>query len=156
MPKNDFRGVFEGMYFQMPNRLFGSGLGAKLGTSAGWIYAALCDHANRKRSATFSVSDRALASDTGIAPRTIVEARKRLQEFGLVECLTLPGRSPVYTLKRPSLEWMPMKERPRSERKKRGKSAAKFAHPKEPEPEELPHFLRGTHAKFASPYKCSN
>ena len=153
--KVPFRGVFPGAYFQMPNRLFGSGLAAKLKGSAGWTYTALCDHANRNSKGTFKVSDMALASDTGLSPRSILEARKKLLNFGLIECSVLPGRSAVYTLKNPPLEWSPVKNRPRSKCKPRGKSAPKPTREKEGDLYDLPQILHGTCANFARPYKCS-
>jgi hypothetical protein len=153
--KDGFQGVFPGAFFQMHNRLFGSGMAAKLRCSAGRLYTALCSMANQKSAGTFSVSDQTLANDTGMGRRTIVEARKKLLKFELIESSISPGQSTVYTLKNPSLEWMPVKERPRLQCKERGKSAANLAHPEELEPIELPHFLRGSDANFARPYKGS-
>ena len=154
-PKGKFVGVFSGAYFQMPNRLFPSGLAAKLGSSAGWLYAALCSVANQRSAGTFSISDKALSSDTGMGKSTIAEARKKLRSFGLIEFSTLPGRSPVYTLKPPQLEWVPLKDRPRSNCKPRGKSIAKLAIKEIDEWDGLPQILRATPLNFAKPYKFS-
>jgi hypothetical protein len=139
----------------MHNELFGSGLAAKLRSSAGWTYTALCNHANRKQSATFNVADSTLASDTGLAPRTIIEARKKLLAFGLIECAIFPGRSAVYTMKSFPLEWIPVKDRPRSKCKPRGNTSAKFAEVETEEPCDLPHILRGTGANYARPFRFS-
>lgn len=108
-----------GPYTPIPNRFFGSGLAAKLGCSASLLYIVLWDHANRKSSNTFSVSDRALASDTGLGTRTICDARKCLCEYGLITFVRPEGRSYTYTLFKPSLEWVPIKERPRTKLKPR-------------------------------------
>src|SRR5271169_6134004 len=86
MPVNGRQPVDIGPYTRIPNRFFGSGMAARLGPSAGYIYLALCEHANRNSNRTFKASDKALASETAIAPRTICNARKRLIEYGLVSC----------------------------------------------------------------------
>jgi len=113
-----------GGYAKFPNRLFGSGMAARLGPSATLIYLALCDHANRKSEMSFSASDNALAGDTGIAPRTIFNARKKLIEYGLISCEREKGRSHIYTLLKPSWEWKPLKERPRRTLKPRALHAS--------------------------------
>ena len=115
-----------GPYTQIPNRFFGSGIAARLGPSAGYIYLALCDHANRNGSNTFKASDRALAGDTRIASRTICDARKRLIEYGLISCNREKGQSHVYTLLKPSWEWKPLKERPRRTLKPRALHASRI------------------------------
>jgi hypothetical protein len=108
-----------GPYTQIPNRFFGSGMAARLGPSAAFIYLALCDHANRNSSMSFKASDKALASETTIAPRTICNARKKLTEYGLISWKREKGQSYVYTLLKPSWEWKPLKERPRRKLKPR-------------------------------------
>lgn len=113
-----------GPFARFPNRFFGSGLAAKLGPSAALIYLDLCDHANREGDNTFRVSDRALAADTGIGPRTITEARKALIERDLIKCTQEPGKSYQYTLRTPSLKWKPQKERQRVKDKPRGNRTA--------------------------------
>ena len=67
-----------GSYSKMPRMFFGSGTAASLGPSAALLILALCEHANRNNSNTFKASDRALASDTGCAPRTICDSRKKI------------------------------------------------------------------------------
>jgi len=108
-----------GPFSRFPNRFFGSGLAAKLGPTAALLYLALCDHANRAGSNKFKVSDRALAADTGIAERTILEARKAVLTSGLITCERQPGKSHEYTLASPALEWKGQKERPRQRKKPR-------------------------------------
>lgn len=108
-----------GPYTRIPNRFFGSGVAARLGPSAGYIYLALYEHANRNSSLTFKVSDRALASETTIAPRTICNARKKLIEQDLISCKREKGQSHVYTLSKPSWEWKPLTERHRRKLKPR-------------------------------------
>jgi hypothetical protein len=113
MPVKGKQPVDIGPYTQIPNRFFGSAMAARLGPSAGYIYIALCEHANRNSSVTFPASDKALASETTIAPRTICNARKKLIEYGLISCKREKGQSHTYTLLKPSWEWKPLKERPR-------------------------------------------
>lgn len=114
-----------GPYTQIPNRFFGSGIAASLGPSAACIYLALCDHANRNSDVSFKASDKALASETAIAPRTICNARKKLVEYGLISCKREKGQSHVYTLLKPSWEWKPLKERPRRALKPRAFHASR-------------------------------
>jgi hypothetical protein len=108
-----------GPYTKIPNRFFGSGTAAKLGSSASLVYLALCEHANRDSNNTFKASDRALASETGLGTRTICDARKRLCERGLVSISRSEGQSYVYTISKPSLEWVPLTQRLRTKRKPR-------------------------------------
>ena len=108
-----------GPYTKIPNKFFGSGTAAKLGCSASLVFLALCEHANRESSNTFKASDRALASETGLGTRTICDARKRLQEYGLISTSRPEGQSYSYTLPKLSLRWVPLVERPRNKRKPR-------------------------------------
>jgi hypothetical protein len=126
MPVKGSQPVDIGPYTQIPNRFFGSGMGAHLGSSAGYLYMALCDHANRNGRNTFKVSDKALAGDTAIATRTICDARKRLLECGLISCKREKGQSHVYTLLKPSWEWKPLKERHRRTLKPRALYASRI------------------------------
>ena len=109
-----------GFFTMIPRRLFGSGVGAALGASAGWFYVALCERANREGGNTFKASDDSLASDTGMGTRTICDARKRLQEWKLIEVERKPGQAFKYTLLPQAFDWTPVKERARARRKPRG------------------------------------
>jgi hypothetical protein len=126
MPVKGRQPVDIGPYTQIPNRFFGSGMAARLGPSAGFIYLALCDHANRNGDVSFKASDKALASETTIAPRTICNARKKLIEYGLISCKREKGQSHVYTLLKPSWEWKPLKERHRRTLKPRALHASRI------------------------------
>jgi hypothetical protein len=108
-----------GDYTKIPNRLFGSGMAAKLKPTASLFYVALCDHANRNGSNTFKVSDKVLASDTLLAPRTFCNARKRLEEFGLVSLTRQPGERYTYSILKPSLHWVSSSKRPRPKQRPR-------------------------------------
>ena len=110
-----------GQWARFPNRFFGSGLASRIGTSACVLYFALCEHANRPQppSNTFKASDKALASDTGLSPRTIRDARIKLLENGLIEYSREPGQSYTYTLLRQELRRLRLAERPRQKRKPR-------------------------------------
>ena len=122
-----------GPYSKIPNKFFGSGVAAQLGPSAALLFIALCEHANRNGSLSFKASDAALASDTGLSPRTISPARKRLMELRLVSCDRRDGRSYIYTLTKYEFTWQPVRERPRLKCNPRAlhasriKSAANFA-----------------------------
>lgn len=116
-----------GSWTKIPNRFFSSGTASKIGPSASLLYLALCENANRPQppSNTFKASDKALASETGLSPRTIRDARIRLLEYGLVECKREPGQSYTYTLLRQDLKWLKLAERPRQRRKPRAMAAAR-------------------------------
>ena len=88
--------------------------------SATVLYVALCENANRKGSNTFKASDKALASETTLSTRTIRDARIRVIEKGLITVERGTGQSYTYTLSVPSLEWVPLAERPRGKLKPRG------------------------------------
>jgi hypothetical protein len=118
-----------GPYTKIPNRFFGSGTAAKLGCSASLVYLALLDHANRNSSNTFKASDRALASDTGLATRTICDTRKRLCEHGLISTSRLEGQSYTYTICKPPLVWVPIAQRLRAKRKPRALHALSAVSP---------------------------
>jgi hypothetical protein len=122
-----------GHFTQIPYRLFSSGTAQNLGPSATLLYVALCDHANRDGSNTFKTSDKALASDTTLAPRTICDARKKLREKGLITCTLAAGQSYVYTLPVPSWNWVPISERPRKKLRPRAYHAQRAAGQDKPE-----------------------
>jgi hypothetical protein len=113
-----------GNFSKMPNQFFGSGLAGKLGISSSLLFLALCEHANRNSANSFAVSDRALASDTGLAPRTICDARKSLIEAKLISCFRDKGRSFTYTLSKYEFRWVGLKERPRAKRRARALHSA--------------------------------
>lgn len=115
-----------GPYTKIPNKSFGSGTGAKLGRSSALLFLALCEHANRNGSMSFKASDAALASDTGLAPRTICDARKRLLEYGLISCRRQDGHSYTYTLKKYNFDWQPVRERRRPKCNPRALHAARI------------------------------
>lgn len=145
-------GVDIGGFFKVPNRLFGSGLAAKLGVSVTVVYVSLCDVANRKGSRSFSVSDETLSADTGLGKSTIRSARKTLAEAGLISYAMNAGSSAEYSLKTPEMKWNPVKNRKRTPKKPRGRAfeaAAVRVHPQS----ELPECLRGTGANYARPYR---
>ena len=116
-----------GPFARFPNKYFGSGIARRVGLSASMLYFALCENANRNRvpSNTFKASDGALASETGLSPRTISKVRIKLFENGLVTYSREPGASYKYTLLRPDLKWLTRAERPRQKRKPRGMAAAR-------------------------------
>jgi len=134
-PANRVRGsVNIGPFTQIPNRLFSSGMASTLKPSATLLYVALCDHANRHGNNTFKASDKALASDTTLSPRTICDARKKLIENELITCTREEGQSYVYTLPVPSLRWVPMAERPRTQLQPRAYYARKTTGQEERQP----------------------
>jgi hypothetical protein len=108
-----------GPFSKIPNKFFGSGTAARVGVSAGFLFLALCEVANRKAATSFSVSDRTLAADTGLATRTICDARKRLLEEKLIRCSREKGCSFTYSLGEYALQWIAVKDRPRTKRRAR-------------------------------------
>lgn len=118
-----------GLYSKMPSKFFGSGTAASLGVSPAFLFLALCEHANRNESNTFRASDNALASDTGLSPRTICDARKTLIERGMILCSRGEGQSFSYTIIAQSFRWVPLAERPRQKRKPRSIHASRVRIP---------------------------
>jgi hypothetical protein len=97
----------------------------QVGPSASLLYFALCEIANRDRdhSNTFKKSDKFLAKETGLSPRTIRNVRIKLWENGLVECRRENGQSYTYTLLPQKLPWVPNAARLREKRKPRAMAA---------------------------------
>lgn len=120
-----------GPFTKVPSKFFGSGTASLLGTSASIVFLALCEHANRNGSNTFTTSDKALASDTGLGPRTICDARKRLIEHGHVVCSREKGRSYEYTIPVLSLKWIPLKQRLRQKQSPRALHVAPSKQPRQ-------------------------
>jgi hypothetical protein len=116
-----------GPYFRVPKGLFQNGIARQLGASAVAVYVALCEHANRKGVNVFSVADRSLAADTGIAERTIRDVRTKLSDAGLVSFVREAGHSYTYTLIPVQLAWVPVEDRPRQPKKRRALYAPKPA-----------------------------
>lgn len=114
-----------GPYFRVPKGLFQNGIAPRLGASAVTVYAALCEHANRKGANVFSVGDRSLAADTGMGPRTIRDIRTKLRSEGLVSFVREAGNSYTYTLVPVQLAWVPVEDRPRQPKKPRALHAPK-------------------------------
>jgi|GEM_PF-2231711 len=104
-----------GPFTKIPNKLFASGMARVLKPSATALYAALCENANRNgRGNTFKASDKALASETALSPRTICDARKKLIEKELIAVTREKGQSYFYTLTVQKLGWVPLAKRPRA------------------------------------------
>ena len=118
-----------GPFSKMPAKFFSSGTAANLGRSAALLFLALCEHANRNNGNTFKASDNALASDTGGAPRTICDARKKLEEHGLISCSRDKGESYIYTIPAFSFDWIRVADRPRLKKKPRALHASRVARP---------------------------
>lgn len=114
-----------GLYTKIPSKFFSSGTASRIGPSASLVFFALCEHANRDECNTFKASDAALASETGLSPRTICNARKRLQEHGLVSFSRQDGESYTYTIPKFALQWISLAQRPRSKRKPRALHASR-------------------------------
>jgi len=109
-------GVNVGRFTMIPRMFFGSGTAASLGPPATVLFLALCEHANRKGENTFKVSDNSLAADSSYSPRTICDARKLLQERGLITCSRADGASYVYTLQAYSFEFIRVENRRRKKK----------------------------------------
>jgi hypothetical protein len=112
-----------GPFTKIPSKFFASGTAAMLGSSASLLYLALCEHVNRNGKLEFGASDKALASETGLSPRTISDARKKLVEKKLISCIRDKGSSFRYTMLKLSLSWVKLKDRIRPKDKPRGSAA---------------------------------
>jgi hypothetical protein len=115
-----------GPYFTVPKGIIRSGIAAQIGPSALALYIALCEHANRDNTVSFTASDKALASDTDISERTIGELRKILVERKLIECRREPGHSFEYTLLPVKGDWVRIVDRPRIKRNPRAHKATRL------------------------------
>lgn len=104
-------------------------MAARVGPSASLFYVVLCDYANRNGSNTFKASDKVLAADTGLAPRTFCDIRKSLDECRLISFFRPPGQSYTYTILKPSLDWVSHTERLRRKRKPRALHALQADRP---------------------------
>jgi DNA-binding transcriptional ArsR family regulator len=123
-PEPSKKSVNIGLFARFPNTFFSSGMARKLGTAGTVLYIALCEHANREPSNTFKASDKTLAWETDLSPRTIRNKRIKLQENGLVQYSREPGQSFTYTLLRQKLQWFKVAERqPREKRRPRAMAA---------------------------------
>lgn len=118
-----------GPFTKIPNRFFGSGMAARVGPTASLFYLVLCDYANRNSNNTFKASDKVLAADTGLAPRTFCNVRKCLCEHKLISYLRPPGQSYTYTVLKPSLDWVSHTGRPRPKSKPRALHARRSGIP---------------------------
>ena len=110
-------------FFKVPGKLFASGLAQTLRTSATLLYCALWENANRPTfpSNTFETTDKRLSFETGLSPRTIRDARNRLKEKGLIQCVRPFGAKFAYTLLPQDLKSIPKEERrPRTKKRPRG------------------------------------
>ena len=110
-----------GWWTKIPNKFFSSGMACKVGPSASLLYLALCENANRPQppTNTFKASDKALASETGLSPRTLRDVRIKLVENGLIDYRREPGQCYTYVLLPQKLKWIKLAERPRQKRKPR-------------------------------------
>ena len=118
-----------GRFSMIPRMFFGSGTAASLHPPAMVLFLALCEHANRNSGNTFKASDNALASDTGYAPRTICDARKQLQERGLISCKREEGESHFYTLSVYAFDFVRVDDRARQKLKPRAIHASRTHQP---------------------------
>jgi hypothetical protein len=117
-----------GPYFTVPKGLIYGGIAGRIGPHATAVYIALCEHANRGKREdqnTFSVSDRALASDTGVAERTIRDIRTKLMEHYLIRCERRAGQSYSYTLLSLTETFIRIEDRPRQIKRRRALHAQK-------------------------------
>jgi hypothetical protein len=117
-----------GPYFIVPKGLVQGGIAGRIGPHATAVYIALCEHANRGKREdqnTVSVSDRALAADTGVAERTIRDILTKLIEKHLVRCERGAGQSYSYTLLPLTTAFIPIEDRPRQIKRRRALHAPK-------------------------------
>ena len=111
--KDEKHSVDIGQFTKIPNRLFSSGTARDLKPSATLLYVALCDHANRNGSNHSRLPTRHSHLDTTLSPRTICDARKKLDRKETDCRHARKGPSYFYTLTVQKLDRVPLPKRPR-------------------------------------------
>jgi hypothetical protein len=145
-------------FFMLHNRIFSSGLAARMGPRPFVLYCWLHGEKNSQRRQPFRASDERIARDTGISPTSLAQYRRTLQALGLIECSRGPSQSYEYTVMDSRdlfLESKPMREKPRKVGKPRGRSIAQKGKPKEELYDGLPRIMFERPTKYAVPFTVS-
>ena len=87
--------------FGMPQHVVRTGLWAKLKPSEQNLYVCLMHESERFSTRTIRRNDAALCRISGLSSRAFCNARKKLQEFRLIECHRGVGNIYVYTISNP-------------------------------------------------------
>jgi len=82
----------------MPQALVRSGLCSKMKPGEIRLYVCLMHRSERNSSREVTMTDESVRKDVGAAPRTVCNARKKLQEYGLIQCRKVTGNKYRYTI----------------------------------------------------------
>jgi len=91
-----------GRFFGMPQELFRNGIWKQMKPGEKDLYTCLAHRSERSRNRRLTVSDAEMYEEAGVAPRTCCNARKKLQELGLIEYERERGGRYTYELCDPS------------------------------------------------------
>lgn len=94
-------------YFGIPQQVLRTGLWAKMKPSEQNLYVCLMHESERYSTRQITRSDMTLCALSGLSSRAFCNARKRLQEFRLIECRRGRGNVYRYTICNPEtgLPW---------------------------------------------------
>ena len=85
-------------FFGLHQELIRSGLLAKMKIGETKLYLYLMHESERCRTREIKRTDSEIAGRVGVAPRTLCNARKKLQEFALIRCQRGDGNKYIYTI----------------------------------------------------------
>jgi hypothetical protein len=85
-------------FFGVPQSAVRLGLWAKMKPGEKDLYICLMHRSERYSSREINVTDDAVRQEVGAAPRTLCNARKRLQEYGLIQCGKISGNKYRYII----------------------------------------------------------
>lgn len=92
-------------FFGVHQAVMRTGLWAEMRPSEQSLYVALMHESERRSTRKFKLKDAEVARLYGLAPRTLCNARKKLQEYRLILCLSGPGNVYTYTICDPETAW---------------------------------------------------
>jgi hypothetical protein len=90
--------VMIGRFFGMPQELIRSGIWKQMRPGEKDLYVCLLHRSERYRTRTITISDATVEEEVGAATRTCCNARKKLQERGLITYKREKGSSYTYEL----------------------------------------------------------
>jgi hypothetical protein len=85
-------------YFGVPQQVVRSGLWKKMKPGEKDLYIYLLEQSERYQTRELRRTDTEISQNVGVRPRTLCNARKKLQEHGLIRCLRGDGNKYRYTL----------------------------------------------------------
>lgn len=85
-------------FFGMPQAFIRSGFCPKMKAGEIRLYLCLMHRSERNSSREVTMTDESVRKDVGAAPRTLCNARKKLQERGLIQCRRIEGNKYMYII----------------------------------------------------------